>query len=195
MTVHLTPSEDVARGVAIGVEDLSPEPFHEYEPVVRECFRVMCRVGRNEGPFVLWEWWKSRRLQTQHLGPLVADAWSAAEFPEDLLGRRAWVELFSTAGYVKFVSDTGRPVPRAPLTVYRGAIASCARRMSWTTERTIAERFAYDGLRGRLPGKVYSATAPPRAVLAYIDDPDGRNEAEVVVNPRLLRGLRAASTG
>jgi hypothetical protein len=112
----------------------------------------------------------------------VADAWSAAEWPESELGREFWHMLFVAAAY---------PKPQGPLTLYRGASPSFVRRMAWTTDidraRWFAQRFLVAaGLRGRA---VYQTTVLPEAVLAMIDTAcvdRGRNESEVVVDPAKL---------
>ena len=75
--------------------------------------------------------------------------------------------------------------PAAPVTLYRGAPGrSNGRGMSWTLDVDRARWFAQRwDLTGR-SGSVYKATVKPHAILAMMLG--GRDEAEVVVNPRRL---------
>jgi hypothetical protein len=72
-----------------------------------------------------------------------------------------------------------------PVQVYRGCSWARVRGVSWTTHRTVAERFAH-GHRGiHVPWPVLaSATIPKSAVFGAYDE---RNESEVVLDPRRLR--------
>jgi hypothetical protein len=73
------------------------------------------------------------------------------------------------------------------LQVFRGCSRARVCGIAWTMERTIAEGFAR-GHRGiRVPDPVVaSALIPKDAIFFATDD---RNENEIVLNPRRLRGL------
>jgi hypothetical protein len=75
-----------------------------------------------------------------------------------------------------------------PLTIYRGGTRSRVRGLSWTTSRAVAEKFAH-GHRGiRVPDPVIAeAVVEQAAVFLAID---GRNESEVLIDPRRLRKLK-----
>ena len=127
---------------------------------------------------------KTRELSwdKETLHPLVADIWCGAEFPEQLLWQSLWIDLFQIADYSK---------PTEPITLYRGCpVQTGVRRMSWTTDLEQARWFAKQrGQKLRTTTAVYSVLAPPDAVLCNIDaeiDGNGRNENEIVINPRLL---------
>jgi hypothetical protein len=62
--------------------------------------------------------------------------------------------------------------------------------MAWTSDRATAERFSTGGLRGREPGRVWTAVVPPGALLAQIS---GRSESEYVVDPENLEIERAGA--
>lgn len=148
---------------------------------------LFLRFGRNECPSQLFDWWYSGMLTVDDLRALLPQAWSSAEFPQHHLGVAQWVELFRTAG---FVSDLGRLAPTESMHVFRGTTWGRRRGMAWTRDvekaRWFAQRFVAIGA----PAHVFECVVEPIAVLAIIDDPDGRNEAEVVVDPRLLPPLR-----
>jgi len=141
------------------------------------------RAGRNGGPQLLWEWWDFGELLRDDFVRLLPEVWRLAEWPARSLGQRAWLAMFTAAG---FVSDCGSAPPTEPLVVYRGATFKNMRGMSWTTDLDRARWFAN---RERLfhggEGEVFMVPAPPHAVLAHIV---GRGEAEVVLNPCCLRG-------
>jgi hypothetical protein len=67
-------------------------------------------------------------------------------------------------------------------------------------DRAVAARFGVDQASGTLidprirPAHTYTVDAPPEAILAVVDEieNDGRGEAEVVVDPRLLPRVRRA---
>ena len=152
----------------------------------------MLRVGRNDAPFVLVDALMDGTLRwcPDDLRPLVADAWTMAEFPQVSLGTEMWVRLFEVAQYSR---------PADPLTIYRGCSPRRLRRMAWTLDegqaRWFALRFLWEaGAAGR---SVYRATVAPDAVLAVIDDIEedgGRGEQEVVVDPRRLGKITRIET-
>lgn len=154
-------------------------------------------AGRNHGPRMLWHWWiyheHYAELAIEKFGALVCDVWSGAEWPQQSIGQRDWLEIFATCG---FISESGAAAPCEPLTLWRSDWPwSKGRGMSWTRNIEKARWFAsrnalfshvfYDV---KLPGAIFEATVPPAAVLACLDGDGSRDESEVVVNPRRLRG-------
>lgn len=148
-------------------------------PVAELLSRLVLQAGCDSGPRFLHEWWTLGLIDTDGLRSNLLSVWTMAEYPEKL-GQRTWLDMFDSAGYV---SD-GPSRPDEDITIYRGAPEWGRRRMSWTTEPSIATKFARK--KTRQPGEVWRATVPPHAVLAQIVE--GRHEAEVVVNPKCLRG-------
>ncbi len=133
---------------------------------------------------MLFDWWSDQAITTDQLRALILNVWSDAEWP--VLhgeGDEMWLDWFDETG---FVSDTGRPAPSEPVTVWRGAsLASGGRGFSWTFDMEKARWFAHREVRfGRGPAGVYEAVVPPRWVLAQIEG--GRGEAEVIVDPALF---------
>jgi hypothetical protein len=139
-----------------------------------------CR-GRAEAPQCLYCAWHDHLLTLEVLPFVIGSVWSVAEYPQDSLPRRFWLEMFRAADY----TAGSRPAQRPPASVilWRGCQLGRQRRMSWTSDRAIAERFATAGIRGRLPGVVYRTEAKPSALLCANES---RNESEVVVDPREL---------
>jgi hypothetical protein len=147
---------------------------------------------RNAGPNLLSFWNCNGQLDglpKTKLAELIRYVWALAEFPEEYLGQRKWVELFRKGG---FSSDHAAP-PTEALRVYRGCISRCVRHMAWSTEIEVARWFAARiNLNGI--GSVYTALIDPSAVLAIhiargsVEQPD--HELEVIVDPRHLRQVR-----
>lgn len=141
-------------------------------------------VGCEEAPDLLLDLHRHKCLDlTAHPG-IVAEAWSATEYPETRISSAKWLNLFRRVGY----THDGRPAapPTGPVTLYRGCSPFRERGMSWTTSLAVAQRFATDPMHARLGGCVYSFDAPPRALLAYIHE-IGRQESEYVVSNRFLK--------
>ena len=184
------------------------------KPVTTETFQeALLLAGRDDGPSMLFDLWAGGRLADGTLAAVLPSAWSAAEYPEAILGRRVWLTLFRMAAY---------PRPSAPMTLYRGAVPRYARGMAWTTKVSWAFRFAsrwgahlepdeavmtygtpdeqaaelarvataleMAKKTGERLAHVYEATVAPDGVLAAVDVllADGRGEAEVVVDPAYL---------
>jgi hypothetical protein len=69
--------------------------------------------------------------------------------------------------------------------VWRGSNRDRVRHFSWTTKREIAKFFAVDGRGAPFPDPVIAHAFIPKEHVFYADN--GRNEAEIVVEPRQLR--------
>lgn len=159
-----------------------------YEAKTPEKWRyAFDRLARNDMPWALETAWLRRQLDSETLRYGLEAAWTAAEFPSSWVRHRNWLAMFGQAGYLTDESETPQPTDR--LTIYRGTgVRTPPRRMSWTLSLETARWFAnrWDRL-GKQPGIVYSATIYPDGVLACFCG--GRNEQEVVVNPRKIRNI------
>lgn len=161
---------------------LTAEDFHQ----------AVIRHGRNDAPALLHDLVLREKIDLDATPGLVASAWCAAEKPRDLLPVDLWVEFFSKAGYTH--DGVRAEKPSEPLRLYRGATSKLRRHMAWTTDLDIADSFAFDNLRGRERGVVYTALVPPEALLAFIGAEIGRGESEYVVSPSLLPRVRVYRT-
>lgn len=150
-----------------------------------EFFAIRCRVGRNRGPNLLMDMVLDRRIDVGEYPEVVAETWSAAEFPQQSVRAVDWVWLFRRAGYT--VDGKPAALPTEHLTLYRGCGRGHQRRMSWTTDLEMAQWFS----RRFTAGLVYTVTAPPTALLAAITD---RDEAEIVVDTALLARTKVLTT-
>jgi hypothetical protein len=156
----------------------------EWERILRDHL-----AGRNDEPELLWGAWVSKSISTDTMTQVVGGVWSAAEYPEWLLRRRTWITMFTAAGYT--VDGQPGERPTEPVTLYRGAPARLARRMSWTSDREQAEWFANREAKfGGSPGNVYTITAPPLSLLCFNGGISGRGESEYVINPEGLPRVR-----
>lgn len=152
---------------------------------VAEARTVIYRLGRNDGPAILFDLYRSGCIDQTVLSALVPGVWTAAEWPSASLPRRVWIEWFRLGRY---------PRPTQPTTLYRGTVPQRARGMAWTTDRERAAFFAarWKLMAGRL-AYVYEVLASPEAMLADLESVQGnggRREAEVIVDPTILPRLR-----
>jgi hypothetical protein len=132
-----------------------------------------------ERPAVLRRGFESGVIPSADLPELIAFAWTRDDSPTGGVSEAKWIEVFERAGFFTYSPvSTGRP--SAPVTVYRGATAERAARMSWAAERNMAVQL---GARHTRYGRtwLYEATLQPDAVLAYLER---RGEGwTVVVDP------------
>ncbi len=144
------------------------------------------REGRIQGPGLLFDAWFGRRIPRQVLTATIGMVWSGTECPFNAMTQDVWRALFDAAGYT--VDGQPAPRPTSAIRLYRGSLPTLRRRWSWTTDRTLAERFALGygdgGYIGRTPGKVYALDAPPESLMCAITD---RDESEHVVDTRGLK--------
>ena len=146
-------------------------------------FRTMLSLaGRNAGPWLLSDAKCFGAVSDVTIVAVTADVWSGAEYPQDWLRQVDWLDLFTVAGF----AIDGRPAdrPTQPVTLWRGCPPKLRRHMSWTSDRELARKFAFDGLRGRPKGALYQTTAPPEALLCI--NHISRQESEYVINTRGL---------
>ncbi len=140
-------------------------------------------VGSRERLRPLLDLWRGGFLSQTALNQVLAEWWTSASYPSEVSASTI-IRLFSDAGFVTDRAGVTQPI--APMAIYRGGSVGAPRGVCWTTDPAIARFFAY---RGCTTGRaIFSATVPSRGVLGLFFE---RNESEVVVNPRTLRGLRA----
>lgn len=143
------------------------------------------------GSFSRLDWavrWQEAGFTTRdHLLDIFPGEWPSAD-PDDTdpRFRDVFIEAWSRNGG-KPVTD--RPGTRLPsgktLRVYRGQPPGAPIGLSWSLDPAIAERFA-KGAWARTPvpdGEIVTFDANRRSVLAYLT---GRNESEVILDPRLI---------
>lgn len=146
--------------------------------------REMLELRRNEQPKRLYWAWRRGEIDVELLREWILDVWQAAEWPVSALGHGWWLEMFAATG---FVTD-GCDEPAYPVTVYRGAALTHARGFSWTWDPYRAAWFAERTALFGFPAAIWEVTLPRDRLLATIGGVEGRNEREVIVNPRRLRG-------
>jgi hypothetical protein len=147
-------------------------------------FRKMLGLaGRNVGPGLLLDAWTSHVILPTTVTAVISDVWSGAEYPQDSLTRVDWLDLFEVAGF----TVDGRPAerPTEPVKLWRGCVPPLRRRMSWTSDRELAEKYATGMLRGRPKGVVHETIAPPDSLLCV--NHSSREESEYVINARGLK--------
>ena len=129
------------------------------------------------------EFAEAGQLDGAALAQVLGEAWKDME-SGDTLSDPCIPEVMALFRRVGFVSDSGHSPPTKSLRVYRGGQPDG---LAWSRNVTVAEWFAKRPLvEGAPPEPLYRADAPPEALLAMLD---GRSEAEVVVDPRLLTGV------
>ncbi|MFE3522225.1 hypothetical protein ACFXOD_11625 [Streptomyces sp. NPDC059161] len=135
------------------------------------------REGRNSGPGHLASTYSDNKVTAQTATALIGHIWSNAEFPDRHLDRDTWRWLFKAAGFT--VDGTPAERPAVPVRLWRGSVPERRTDWSWSTERAVAERYAFGNLNYRPPGRLYTVLAPPAALLCANT---GRGEAEYVID-------------
>jgi len=131
-------------------------------------------------------------ISAQELGKALAWVWTETEFPNSN-GIEALLRLFKLADRRSLMDDDEWEIlEKLPeeVAVFRGTQSKKAkvRGMSWTLDRKKAEWFR-DRFK-KLDGKVYEASIKKEEILAYFS---GRNESEVIVNPKKLKEVKEVS--
>lgn len=134
-------------------------------------------------PEVFFTW----HFKTEHRFDIYMDdyiealtqAWVTTDSPESEVIREAWIEAFELAEFTVNGEPADRPT--SPVYLYRGGITWNG--MSWTSIRSVAERFARES-----GGEVWECEVHPEDILAVIEDRQG-GEGEHVVNPVNLGGI------
>lgn len=147
-----------------------------------EVLQAECRLGRNEGPGLLFDLVLGASLTDEVLAQVIGPIWSAAERPEWNVDYSFWTTWFRRVG---LRNEAGIAVDRPDsMRVYRGSDAGEGvdrpHGMSWTTEPGQAGWFAQ---RGQRPGVVHSVTVPGSVLLADLRDGE-RGEMEVILDTR-----------
>jgi hypothetical protein len=140
------------------------------------------RVGRVNGPAFLCDAWQCEVISSDTLTAVIGHVWADAEYPNQNLDRELWRELFRAAGFT--VDGKLAERPKEPVEVWRGSVPERRTDWSWSTDRTVAEKFAA-GVRGRKPGRLYRLMAPPWSLLCANTE---RGEAEYVIDTDCLGG-------
>lgn len=130
-------------------------------------------------------------LSQEDLGQLLAHAWILEECPNQdrNVSKRELLALFRSVPPELLMDEEEHTVYRSlddPVTVYRGVTSYNAKNikaLSWTLDRETAEWFAH---RFGEEGTVYEAQIPKKYILAFFN---GRNESEVVVDPKHLEQI------
>lgn len=163
------------------------------EPGVEQLGEALGRLGRNDGPALLFDLHNEGLLSADAAAAHTGTAWSMAEYPDAYLDHESWRWLFSHAGYTHDGKRSDRPAEAVRL--YRGSVPERRADWSWTDRRDVAERYAAGGLGGRPAGQVWTALVEPWRLLCRNDDTDGRNEAEYVVDTDGLQIEAGALSG
>lgn len=130
-------------------------------------------------------------LSDKDLGQVLSSAWVLNEAPSSNpnMSKRNLVALFKSIPH-EFIMDAEELRQYAeledPVTIYRGVRSDKEKHiknLSWTLDREKAEWFAHRFDRN---GTVYEAQIEKKHILALFN---GRNEAEVVVDPKHLQNL------
>lgn len=184
---HIFSAESRKEALAAGIDPdrcIACEQFtvireaHKTESVLslKQFEDVLGMARRIHGPALLLEARMFHVISDATITATVGPVWEGTEYPQEALTRKDWLDLFTVAGF----TVDGKPAdrPAEAVTLWRGSVHARRRRMSWTSDRPQAQRFA-DGVRGRLPGKLYQTLAPPGAILCINN---GRQEAENVIN-------------
>lgn len=133
-------------------------------------------------------------LSEPDLGQILAGAWTMNESPnmDTNVSRRELTALFRSVSPEYLMDEEERAAYQAledPVTVYRGVTSYNAqniRALSWTLDRDTAEWFAH---RFGEEGTVYEAQVGKEHILALFT---GRNESEVIVDPKYLEHIMEA---
>jgi hypothetical protein len=124
-------------------------------------------------------------ISREELRRVLLPMWMDTEFPHQF--RVTPLTLFTRAGFLTDAPAVWDALP-STLTVYRGDSRHPKwTTLSWTLARGKAEWFARRWASIKKPGWVWIAQLEKSKALAYIE---GRNEAEVVVSPSELKGIK-----
>lgn len=158
---------------------------HLFGPGVSSADRagVMCKLVVANPPEVFW--------------PVFQDTWLSCD--DTWEWSRAIVHMLRQNGSAAF-GNTGRArefmdaenaaffddLPDI-VAIFRGCSRDRVRAVSWSTDRSVAEKFAHGHRWIRVPNPVIAcAVVPKEAIFTVFTD---RNESELIVDPRRLRKL------
>ena len=155
-------------------------------------FRIYMMVNKPYGLAFLK--YAAPYLSKNDFSQILSSAWIMCEAPNNdpEVSMRKLVTMFQSADpQVLMDEDEYRDFQELddPLTVYRGVTeynADCVRALSWTLNRQTAEWFAH---RFGEDGTVYEAKIAKEHIYALFN---GRNESEVIVDPKYLTDITEA---
>ncbi len=151
--------------------------FREHgKPTIDALSTALGRVGRDNGPQLLFNLWDEGLLTRWTLTRFVGEVWKACDHPEAEVAEELWLLAFEQAGYT--VDGRRAEYPDTPLILYRGASFERRLGMSWTDDVNVARWFAskWNDAKG-YPGIVWTATVESWRLLARnTDTPDGEPE-------------------
>jgi hypothetical protein len=135
------------------------------------------------------------RIPLSDLPEMIASIWTRDDSPTSSISETDWLRIFRTAGFFSWPplilrQPDGIRMPFRPptaVTLYRGSTAERSRRMSWASERAVAEELGRRHTRYGAAA-LYEATVAPDMVLAYLERRDDWGWT-IVVDPA---GLTAA---
>jgi len=131
---------------------------------------------------ILYVWWRAKIVTDAQLKEILPEAWTNAEFPFQCQYRKI-LAMFRRTGYVTDAPD--HHPPESEVYIFRGCLPKHKNGLSWTFNPRKADWFAHR-LNKKNTGRVYRAHIPKEGVLGIFL---GRNEDEVVVDPKLLYDL------
>jgi hypothetical protein len=154
----------------------------------QELYRFLCGMGSHQClEWVLDNW--ERFDAVDERGYLLLEAWGETNLnmPSADFSICELVEKFREVGVV---SNFDLPDHRLPLTLYRGCLDPNLPSMAWTTEQSVAEKFASGLHRPHVrTGNAFimKARCVKSAILGFTNS---RGEAEVIICPSGLRNLK-----
>lgn len=134
-------------------------------------------VPRGEAPQLIHSALEAGEISFGALRPHLATLWQSADFPCRRLAHHSiWLSWFTRAA-LKMPT-----LPETPIRAWRAHVGT-EPGLSWTTERTVAERFHAVNVARRYPDpRILQAEIPPSGIVFRIDDP----ESELIVDPACL---------
>ena len=161
--------------------DQAETPFHVFMMITKSYMLGFLKYAK---PF----------LSSEDFTKMLADAWVRSESPnaDPNLSKSKLVSLFKAADPEILMDAEERTQLQSlddPVTIYRGVTSYNARNvraLSWTLDEDVARWFAS---RFGEHGRVYQAQIAKDDILAIFT---GRNESEVIVDPKQLREIQLA---
>ena len=181
---NLIDNEDDMKAWSKQTEELidhAETPFHVFMMITKSYMLGFLKYAK---PF----------LSSEDFTKMLADAWVRSESPnaDPNLSKSKLVSLFKAADPEILMDAEERARLQSlddPVTIYRGVTSYNARNvkaLSWTLDENVARWFAS---RFGEQGRVYQAQIAKDDILAIFT---GRNESEVIVDPKQLREIQLA---
>lgn len=178
-------------GSALRLERMMPVP--RTSPAGATAFS---EINSNESPArALRDAFRAGRVPVGDLPEIIANVWTRNDSPTTDLGEADWIELFRAIGFFSWppflvrqpdgASTPFRPV--STLVLYRGSTADRLCRMSWASDRRVAEELGRRHARYG-PAALYKAAVPADMILAYLERRDDWGWT-IVVDPAGLTAI------